>query len=170
MASANDPASLPTIFCYSCGAVMESTAAFCSSCGAANPHLATAGTGGRGSVGASSRIPVRTDHIRRRNMWVQVLLTIITLGIYTIYWFHVTLGELYRANGREDKRRWLWTILYIIPIAQFFAYWHQGYEYDRFISGKYPGIAIFILWIVLGPAVWFLVQRDLNAAAEGRPF
>ena len=170
MASVNDPAGPPTVFCYSCGAVMETTAAFCSSCGAANPQLATAGTVRRNSGGASTRMPVRTDHIKRRNMWVQVLLTVITLGIYTIYWFYVTLGELYRANGTEDRRRWLWTILYIFPIAQFFAYWHQGYEYDRFINGKYPGIAIFILWIVFAPAVWFLVQRDLNAAAEGRPF
>ena len=170
MASANNPAGPPTIFCYSCGVVMESAAAFCSSCGSANPHLATASTGSGDSGGAYSRIPVRIDHIKRRNMWIQVLLFIITLTIYGIYWFHVTLGEMYRANGTEDRRRWLWTILYIIPIAQLFAYWHQGMEYDKFINGKFPGIAIFILWIVLAPAVWFLVQRDLNAAAEGRPF
>ena len=112
--------------------------------------------------------PVRTDHIKRRNMWVQVLLFIVTLTIYGIYWFHVTLGEMHRANGTEDRQRWLWTILYIIPIAQLFAYWRQGYEYDKFVNGKYPGIAIFILWIVFAPVVWFLVQRDLNAAAEGR--
>ncbi len=166
MASANDPAGSPTMFCSSCGRVMETTASFCSNCGAANPVLAQAGAGN----GGNARGSVRTDHIKRRNMWMQVVLTIITLGIYTIYWFHVTLGEMYRANGTEDRRRWLWTILYIFPIAQLFAYWHQGYEYDKFISSKYPGIAIFILWILFPPAVWFLVQRDLNAAAEGRPF
>ena len=158
MAEVNNSADSPTIFCFSCGAVMERHASFCSNCGAANPHAATV-------VSAGSEVR-RTDHIKYRNMWVQVLLAIITLGIYTIYWFHVTLGELYRANGTEDRRRWLWTILYIIPIAQFFAYWHQGYEYDKFVNGKFPGIAIFILWIVFGPVVWFLVQRDLNAAAR----
>ncbi len=166
MAAANSPAGPPTIFCSNCGAVMEATARFCQACGAANPQMTTPPAGS----GAASSGAVRTDHIKRRNMWVQVLLAIVTLGIYTIYWFHVTLGEMYRANGAEDKRRWLWTILYIIPIAQLFAYWHQGYQYDRFISGKYPGIAIFILWILFPPAVWFLAQRDLNAAAEGRPF
>ena len=162
MAAANNPAGPPTIFCSSCGTVMEATARFCQSCGAANPRFAAPAVAGAA--------PKRTDHIKRRNMWVQVLIYIITLTIYGIYWFHVTLGELYRANGTEDKRRWLWTILYIIPIVQVFAYWHQGYEYDKFINGKYPGIAIFILWIIFPPAVWFLVQRDLNAAAEGRPF
>ena len=166
MAQANNPSGSRTIFCSSCGTVMEATAGFCQSCGAANPHIATAPASGAGAA----RAPVRTDHIKRRNMWVQVLLYIITLTIYGIYWFHVTLGELYRANGTEDKRRWLWTILYIIPIAQLFAYWHHSFQYDKFINGKYPGIAIFILWIIFPPAVWFLVQRDLNAAAEGRPF
>ena len=163
MAEANNPGGPQSIFCYSCGAVMESSARFCRNCGAANPQFTTAGAGDGGGGTAG---PVRTDHIKRRNMWVQVLLAIVTLGIYTIYWFHVTLGELYKANGNEEGSGCLWTILYIIPIVQLFAYWHQSYQYDRFINGKYPGIAIFILWIVFAPAVWFLVQRDLNAAAE----
>ena len=101
MVQASNPAGPPTIFCYNCGAVMESTAAFCSGCGAANPLLA-ASNPSNGSGGG----PRRTDHIKHRNMWMQVLLAIITLGIYTIYWFHVTLGELYKANGHEDRRRW----------------------------------------------------------------
>jgi uncharacterized membrane protein YjgN (DUF898 family) len=29
---------------------------------------------------------MRTDHIKKRNMVMQVVLTIITLGIYVIYW------------------------------------------------------------------------------------
>ena len=166
MASTNSPAGPPTIFCPSCGAVMEATAKFCQACGAANPQMAGTPAGSSGFP----REPVRTDHIKRRNMWVQVLLAIVTLGIYTIYWFYVTTEELHRANGNQDGGGCLWTILYVIPIADLFAFWHQGKEYDRFINGKYPGIAIFILWIVFPPVVWFLVQRDLNAAAEGRPF
>ena len=164
MAEANSPAGPPTMFCSSCGVVMATTDSFCSSCGAANPRMASAAAGSGGGTGG----PVRTDHIKRRNMWMQVLLTVITLGIYTIYWFHVTLGELYKANGNEEGSGCLWTILYVIPIADLFAFWHQGHEYEKFINGKYPGIAIFILWIVFAPAVWFLVQRDLNAAAGGR--
>ena len=158
MAESNDPGGSPTIFCSNCGAIVEGNARFCSDCGAANSRLSG------GNLAAAE--PRRTDHIKYRNMWIQVLLTIITLGIYTIYWFHVTLGELYKANGTADEKRWLWTILYIIPIAQFFAYWHQGHEYARFVQEKYPGIAIFILWLVFGPVVWFLVQMDLNRAAR----
>ena len=105
------------------------------------------------------------DHIKHRNMVMQVILTIITLGIYAIYWFYASLGELHRANGKEGGGC-LWTILALIPIAHLFAWWHYSHEYAAFIRGKYPGIAIFILWIVFPPVVWFLVQLDLNRAAR----
>ena len=105
-----------------------------------------------------------TDHIKNRNMVMQVLLAIVTLGIYVIYWFYVTLDELHKANGKSEGAG-LWTFLAVIPIANFFAHWHHSAEYANFVDGKYPGIAIFILWIVFSPAVWFLVQRDLNQAA-----
>ncbi len=105
------------------------------------------------------------SHIKHRNMVIQVLLAIITLGIYTIYWFHVTLKETQTANGDKERRVWPWTILSIVPIANLFAWWRYSEEYAQFVSQKYPGIAIFILWIVFAPVVWFLVQTELNRVA-----
>ena len=43
-----------------------------------------------------------TDHIKHRNMVMQIVLVIITLGIYAIYWFYVTLNELHIANGKDE--------------------------------------------------------------------
>lgn len=105
------------------------------------------------------------DHIKYRNMVMQVILFIITLGIYGIYWFYATLEELHQANGSE-KSGCLWTLLALIPLVQLFAWWHYANEYTRFVRDKYPGIVIFILWLVFIPVVWFLVQRDLNRAAS----
>ena len=99
-------------------------------------------------------------------MFMQIILVIITLGIYTLYWYYVTLDELHKANGKTEGAG-LWTFLSIVPIASFFAQWHHASEYAEFVDNKYPGIAIFILWIVFSPAVWFLVQMDLNNAAGG---
>ena len=89
----------------------------------------------------------------------------ITFGIYTIYWYHVTLGELHRANSKSEGAG-MWTFLSIVPIANYFAVWHHGFEYAEFVGDKYPGIGMFILWIVFSPVVWFLVQSDLNRAAR----
>ena len=112
-----------------------------------------------------SPAPARNP-IKYRNMIVQVILYVITLGIYGIYWFLVTLGEMHRANGKEESGC-LWTVLSLIPIANLFALWHFSGEYARFVDDKYPGIAVFILWLVFPPVVWFLVQMDLNRAARG---
>ena len=106
----------------------------------------------------------RTDHIKYRNMIMQVILSIVTLGIYAIYWYYVTLDELHKANGKAE-RAGMWTLLSIIPIASLFAQWHHSLEYADFTKSKYPGIAIFIPWIVFSPVVWFLIQSDLNKAA-----
>ena len=110
---------------------------------------------------------MQTSHIKRRNMVVQGLLVIVTLGIYAIYWFHVTLNELHKANGKAEGAG-MWTFLSIIPLVQLFAYWHYSFEYARFVDDKYPGIAIFILWIVFSPVVWFLVQSDLTGRQASR--
>ncbi len=109
----------------------------------------------------------RTEHIKRRNMVVQVILFIVTLTIYSIYWFYVTYRECSVGNGKEENQGCLWVFLYVIPIANLFAIWRHSMEYAEFVDEKYPGIAIFILWIVFAPVVWFLVQRDLNGAAGG---
>ena len=96
---------------------------------------------------------------------MQVILVIVTLGIYTIYWYYVTLDEIHKANGRPGGAG-SWTLLSVIPIARYFADWHHSDEYSEFVDDKYPAMGIFILWIVFSPAVWFLVQSDLNRAAK----
>lgn len=110
--------------------------------------------------------PKRTDHIKYRNMFLQVILYIITLGFYGLYWFYVTFNEMATANGKTEGSGCLWTFLLLIPIASLFSIWKHSEEYGEFVDNKYPGIAIFILWLVFAPAVWFLVQLDLNRAAR----
>lgn len=145
-------------YCTNCGERIEAEAQFCPQCGSA----AGAQTGLRSPI---ATVPGRAGRIKYRNMLVQVLLVMITLGIYTIYWYYVTLDELHKANGKTEGAG-MWTVLTLIPIASLFAQWHHASEYAEFVDGKYPGIAIFILWILFSPAVWFLVQMDLNRAAR----
>ena len=144
-------------FCSNCGERLAARAQFCAQCGAAAGAQA-------GPVPGTSGRPVRTEHIKYRNMFAQVILTIVTFGIYIIYWYYVTLDELHKANGKAEGAG-MWTFLSIIPFVQYFAYWRHSFEYASFVDHKYPGIAIFILWIVFSPAVWFLVQSDLNQSA-----
>ena len=107
---------------------------------------------------------MHTDHIKNRNMLVQFGLFVVTLGIYAIYWYYSTLKELHIANGK-DEGAGLWTVLALIPIANFFSWWHYSSEFARFTNDRYPSILTFILWIVFSPVVWLIVQMELNKAA-----
>jgi magnesium-transporting ATPase (P-type) len=98
-------------------------------------------------------------------MGMQVLLIIITFGIYAYYWYLVTLKEMGTANGKDAGSGCLWTILIFIPIANFFAYWHHASEYTQFSQRNLPTWLVFVLWLFFSPAVWYLVQTDLNQAA-----
>ena len=106
------------------------------------------------------------DHIKYRNMVMQVVLFIITLGIYGIYWYYVSLKEMHIANRRAEVGSGKWTLLLLIPVAYLFALWHYAQEYAKFSGDRYLGIVIFILELLLDPVVWFLVQRDLNRSAR----
>ena len=109
---------------------------------------------------------MRTDHIRKRNMVMQVVLTIITLGIYVIYWYHSTLKELHIANGKGEGAA-MWTIFLFPPILNYFTYWHYSSEFGAFTHEKYPSLVAFLAWVVFAPIVWILAQTELNKAADG---
>ena len=109
---------------------------------------------------------MRTDHIKKRNMLMQVVLMVVTLSIYAIYWFHVTLKEMHIANGKEPGAA-MWTIFLFFPILNWFSVWHYSSEYSKFTSSKYPNLLVFLAWLVFLPIVWVIVQTDLNKAADG---
>ena len=94
-------------------------------------------------------------------MWMQVLLMVVTLGLYSIYWYYATLKELKVANGK-DANVGLWVVLSAIPIVQLFAEWHYCTEFETFTGERYQKILIFLLWVFFPASVWFISQRELN--------
>ncbi len=107
------------------------------------------------------------SHIKYRNMFLQPFLVVFTLGIYLFYWFHVTLAELHRANGRgPEVGRWRWTLLACIPLLHLIALWHYVGEYSEFVRGRFSRGLLMVLATLFFPALWFLAQMDLNRAAR----
>ena len=99
--------------------------------------------------------------IKRRNMGMQVLLMIITLGIYGIYWFYVTSKEMVEYK-RLDGSPGFWTVLSLIPFVNLYAAYKQGEAVEALTDGSVNRWIIFILWLVFSPAVWFITQTELN--------
>jgi hypothetical protein len=102
--------------------------------------------------------------IKRRNMLVQILLFIITLGIYAIYWFYVTSKEMVDYK-RLDGSPGLWTFLLFVPIANLYAYWKHSKAVEALTDGRFSVVLIFILWLFFSPAVWAITQIELNGLA-----
>ena len=102
--------------------------------------------------------------IKRRNMGMQVVLAIITLGIYAIYWFYVTSREMVEHKNLTGSPG-LWTILFLFPFIQVYAFYKQGEAVEALTDGTMNKWIVFILWLVFSPAVWFITQTELNKRA-----
>jgi len=108
--------------------------------------------------------------VKYRNMWAQVGLVIITLGIYVIYWFYQTACELKYLGQDKEASPGLWTILLFIPFGAIYSHYKYGELFEKVGTEKLNRWIIFLLWFVFSPAVWFIVQTELNRRATfGKP-
>ena len=79
--------------------------------------------------------------IKRRNMWMQVILAIVTLGIYAIYWFYVTSKEMVEHKNLDGSPG-LWTSLLFVPFGALYSYWKHGKAVEAVTDKRYTGILI----------------------------
>jgi hypothetical protein len=103
--------------------------------------------------------------VKYRSMGKQVILMIVTIGFYSIYWFYQTAVELAYLDKDEAANPALWTVLLFIPFGAIFSWYFYTGLYERVSMGKMNRWLLFVLWIVFVPAVWFIVQTDLNRRA-----
>ncbi len=98
--------------------------------------------------------------VKHRNPILIVIFTIITLGIYGIYWLYSTKKELVELGARVPT---FW--LFIIPIID--IYWIYKYAKGvAHIAKNSMGIIDFILWLVFAPIAMILTQIEHNKLAN----
>ena len=95
--------------------------------------------------------------IKKRNLFVGFLLTVITLGFYVLYWLVKTKHEI-NALGGKIPTAWL----LIIPFAN--IYWLYKYSefFGKIIKKDDHGLIYFLLYLVFFPAFPIIVQSTLN--------
>jgi len=103
--------------------------------------------------------------VKYRDMWAQVGLMIITIGFYAFYWFYVTAMELKDLAEDREANPGLWTVLLFVPFGAIYSDYKYGELYEKISSDNLNRWILFILWIVFSPAVWFIVQTELNKRA-----
>ena len=100
----------------------------------------------------------------KRSVVGVILLSIVTLGIYSIVWFVKTKGEMVKS-GADIPTAWL----IIVPIASIYWMWKWAGGVEHVTRGKQSQVIAFILVFVLGLIGMAIVQSALNQAADQAP-
>ncbi len=98
--------------------------------------------------------------MQHRDPIMVILLSIITLGIYSLFWYVVTKNEM-NAKGAQIPTAWL----IIIPFVNIWWYWKfcEGVE---LVTNKGMGVAVaFLLLWLLGAIGEAIIQNELNKVA-----
>jgi len=95
--------------------------------------------------------------MKNRNPLAVVGLSIITFGIYGIYWFASTKGEM---NQRGETIPTTWLI--IVPIVQFYWYWKYSEGVEHVTGAKISKVEAFLLLILIGIIGMPIIQSAFN--------
>lgn len=109
-----------------------------------------------------------------RNIAVCIILSLVTCGIYGIYWFIVMTNDVNSASGVEDTSGGVAFLLTLVTCGIYGWYWAYKMgekldkaKNDRNIPSSNSGVLYLILCIFgLSIITYALIQNDLNKLAE----
>ena len=145
-------------FCANCGNAVAAEASFCVHCGASLKEKETA-----------QESHANTDGIQERSIAVAVILSIVTCGIYGIYWFVCLTNEMNKASGREnDTNGGIAFLLNLVTCGIYGYIWAYklGEKRDIVANEKGSSSIVYLLLMLfgLGIVVYGLAQDALNKA------
>ena len=114
--------------------------------------------------------------MEKRNIALNIILTIVTCGLYGLYWFYKLTDDTHQVLGRQNTASGGMAILYTILTCGIYSiYWsykmgdamtevkeNYGLRADRNLSVIYLILTIFGLGII----AWALLQSSLNDIVE----
>ena len=99
----------------------------------------------------SQRLELQCRQMKKRNIWLVMLLTLVTLGLYELYWFYQTRQEMISKGGRIPSV-WQLALAYLaIPIVLlpvlFFPNVSTGVYLTLALLGVITILAIYLRWL-----------------------
>jgi uncharacterized membrane protein len=104
--------------------------------------------------------------VKYRNPVLVILFSIITLGIYGIYWLVSTTNELRRLTSVAPDPLALFLLL--IPVLNIFVWIWYFWKYSsavEAVSGV-QAIVLFLFWVVFSPISIIITQVELNKKVQ----
>lgn len=114
--------------------------------------------------------------IKQRNVALSIVLTIITCGLYGIYWEVCMVDDVNRLTGKEDAKSGIIVfLLSLITCNIYWMYWlfKTGETIDlekskKGLPSSNRGLVYLILtFFALGIVADAILQSDINGLAEG---
>ena len=124
--------------------------------------------------------------VKYRNPVFVILFTIITIGVYGVYWLFSTTKELHELKAKDAPNTMLiiWMIVLVIlgaltppvgiifslagVIVAMFFYWKYSKSIEQISKGKYSFVLLFVFFLFFSPVSIVLAQLALNKRAKKR--
>ena len=159
--------------CLKCGVPVGAGKGFCPNCGnaVADEAVVCVKCGIFLNTNKSEPFKAHMDGIKKRSIAKALILSLITCGIYSIYWFVCLTNEMNQASGREyDTRGGMAFFLSIITCGIYSYFWAYKIGEKRDIvanENASSGILYLVLSLFgLGIVAYCLIQDSLNKAVE----
>jgi len=111
--------------------------------------------------------------VQERNIAVSIILSLVTCGIYGLYWFVCLTNDTNTVSGEEGTSGGMALVLTLVTCGIYGLYWAYkcGEKLDtakqkRGIPASNGGILYLILFIFGGIIAYALIQNELNKLAS----
>ena len=143
-------------FCPNCGASVAPDQTVCLQCGVALQQ---------------NKVNPAAGRIAPRNIVVAVLLSLVTCGIYGIYWFIVMTNEMNALTGHDkDTPGGLCFLLGLVTCGIYTYYWayKMGEKKDELTGSNSSSSILFLVLALLGFGIvdYVLAQDAINKAVS----
>lgn len=167
-------------FCINCGAKVQDGAAFCISCGTpvSNSEKKTEAQFNNGYTAQENSAPNYQQpkgsyraNVPKRDLAMCIILSIVTCGIYGLYWYYMLINELNVVAPDEDSPNAITVILLTVVTCGIYGYfwlYKAGNRLDtvRQLNGE-AASSLGLLFVILALcqlaiADYALIQNELN--------
>jgi len=99
-------------------------------------------------------------NIKKRNPALVIIFSIITLGIYLIYWFVQTKEEM-KSLGANIPSAWF----IIVPIGNIYLLYRYCDGFSEYVKKDKLGVVWFLAFVTVFPVLPVIIQVELNKLA-----
>lgn len=154
-------------YCPKCGNKVDENITYCPNCGARLEE---------GNTTIINNYYNNVPQIEERNIAIAIILSLITCGIYGIYWFVKMTDEAKQLSSSDNAGGGLAFVYTLITCGIYMIYWNYKMGKNMYEAGQKYGINIednSVIYLVLslfglGIVSECLMQNDLNKFANVR--